>query len=194
MKNYTTSEPFHKLPALGCCSPYLDPSQFAEPRKREGCLVYTFLVDTYATEREKVLSVWSMFHDDDLRERPNANDVRGRSVREQMIHQCVSEDLWFRTMMDIDVNAPPLPNEESRVEFIKRYAEDSGNRLLTCKVRSRTGGRPMLDSLRSNGHVPGFLFVGCSTRHIIADNSPPTCGCLDATCTAPMVQLPIRVG
>jgi hypothetical protein len=49
--------------------------------------------------REKVLSVWSRFHDDDLRERPNANDVRGQSVIEQMIHQCVSEDLWFRSMM-----------------------------------------------------------------------------------------------
>jgi hypothetical protein len=46
-----------------------------------------------------------------------------------MVHQCVSEDVWFRTMLGIDVAAPPLPARETRLEFIKRYAEDSGRRL-----------------------------------------------------------------
>jgi uncharacterized damage-inducible protein DinB len=46
-----------------------------------------------------------------------------------MVHQCVSEDTWFRTMLGIDVGAPPLPVPELRVEFIRRYAEDSGKRL-----------------------------------------------------------------
>ena len=90
---------------------------------------YEFLVETYATERIKVLSVWSEFRDDDLPFRPRSDDSRGRSVREQMIHQCVSEDLWFRTMLAIDVGAPPLPPMESRIEFIKQYAQDSGKRL-----------------------------------------------------------------
>ena len=90
---------------------------------------YDFLVETYATERIKVLSVWSEFRDDDLPFRPHPDDSRGRSVREQMIHQCVSEDLWFRTMLAIDVAAPPLPPLESRIEFIKQYAQDSGKRL-----------------------------------------------------------------
>src|SRR6266478_6816344 len=90
---------------------------------------YEFLVETYATERIKVLSVWSEFHDDDLLVRPNSADPRGRSVREQMIHQCVSENLWFRSMLAIDVGAPPLPPMESRIEFIKQYAQDSGKRL-----------------------------------------------------------------
>jgi uncharacterized damage-inducible protein DinB len=90
---------------------------------------YEFLVETYATERVKVVSVWSEFRDEDLPVRPRANDRRGRSVREQMVHQCVSEDLWFRTMLGIDVSAPPLPAQETRLEFIKRYAEDSGKRL-----------------------------------------------------------------
>jgi uncharacterized damage-inducible protein DinB len=90
---------------------------------------YQFLVDTYATERIKVLSVWSEFCDEDLPFRPHPNDPRGRSLREQMIHQCVSEDLWFRTMLSIDVAAPPLPQLESRIEFIKQYAQDSGKRL-----------------------------------------------------------------
>src|SRR5882672_11518267 len=96
---------------------------------------YTFLVETYATERIKVLSVWSEFKDDDLPRRPNASDPRGRSVHEQMVHQCVSEDVWFRTMLGIDVGAPPLPATESRLEFIRRYAEDSGRRLAALQQR-----------------------------------------------------------
>jgi uncharacterized damage-inducible protein DinB len=92
-------------------------------------LPYDFLIETYASERIKVVSVWSEFHDEDLSIRPKLNDPRGRSVREQMIHQCASEDLWFRTMLSIDVGAPPLPDIEIRWEFIRRYAEDSGKRL-----------------------------------------------------------------
>ena len=90
---------------------------------------YEFLVDSYQTERLKVLSVWSEFRDADLSARPRHDDRRGRSVREQMVHQCVSEDVWFQRMFGIDVNAPPLPQQESRIEFIKRYAEDSARRL-----------------------------------------------------------------
>jgi uncharacterized damage-inducible protein DinB len=90
---------------------------------------YEFLVDTYATERVKVVSAWSMFRDDQLEVRPNASDKRGRSVHEQMVHQCVSEDFWFRTILGIDVKAPPLPSRETRWEFMARYAEDSARRL-----------------------------------------------------------------
>jgi uncharacterized damage-inducible protein DinB len=96
---------------------------------------YDFLVETYATERIKVVSVWSEFKDEDLPVRPHATDDRGRSVREQMVHQCVSEDLWFRNMLGIDVQAPPLPNEEKRLEFINRYAEDSGKRLTALQQK-----------------------------------------------------------
>jgi uncharacterized damage-inducible protein DinB len=99
-------------------------------------MVYDFLVETYQTERIKVLSVWCEFHDADLSVRPNPNDSRGRSVREQMVHQCVSEDLWFRTMLEIDVAAPPLPKEESRLEFINRYAEDSGKRFALLQTKN----------------------------------------------------------
>jgi uncharacterized damage-inducible protein DinB len=90
---------------------------------------YSFLIDSYDTERVKVLSVWSEFRDDDLAIRPRHDDPRGRSVHEHMVHQCVSEDTWFRNMLGIDVGAPPLPKPETRLEFITRYAEDSGRRL-----------------------------------------------------------------
>jgi hypothetical protein len=109
---------------------------------------YDFLIETYETERIKVVSVWSEFTEEDLRVRPRQDDPRGRSVREQMVHQCVSEDLWFRTMLGIDVGAPPLPAQETRLEFIKRYAEDSGKRLEVLREKRRVGGRGIRHFLR----------------------------------------------
>jgi len=91
---------------------------------------YDFLVETYATERLKVLSTWATFRDEDLPIRPHPTDRRGRSPLEQMVHQCVSENLWFRDILGVDVAAPPLPAAETRVEFLRRYAEDSAQRLL----------------------------------------------------------------
>jgi uncharacterized damage-inducible protein DinB len=96
---------------------------------------YQFLVDTYATERIKVLSVWSEFQDDDLSFRPRPDDHRGRSILEQMVHQCVSENLWFVNILKIDVAAPPLPSLETPAEFIRRYAEDSAKRLSALAVK-----------------------------------------------------------
>ena len=90
---------------------------------------YDFLVDAYGTERLKVLSVWSEFRDGDLHIRPKRDDPRGRSVLEHFVHQCVSENNWFRGMLGIDVGSPPLPSVESRLEFMKRYAGDSLRRL-----------------------------------------------------------------
>jgi uncharacterized damage-inducible protein DinB len=98
-------------------------------------MTYDFLIETYETERLKILSVWSEFADADLPVRPRTDDARGRSVHEQMVHQCASEDGWFRTMLGIDVSAPPLPKQETRLEFIKQYAEDSANRLAVLRAK-----------------------------------------------------------
>ncbi len=38
-------------------------------------------------------------------------------------------------MLGIDVAAPPLPAKEIRLEFIKRYAEDSGKRVEALKEK-----------------------------------------------------------
>ena len=96
---------------------------------------YAFLVETYATERIKVVSVWNEFTDEDLGLRPRSGDPRGRSALERMVHQCVSEDLWFRNMLGIDVGAPPLPKQETRMDFIERYVEDSGKRLAALQAK-----------------------------------------------------------
>src|ERR1700690_2768399 len=96
---------------------------------------YEFLIDTYETERIKVISVWSMFQDGDLPRRPHLSDPRGRSVHEQMVHQCVSEDLWFRGMLGIEVGATSLPPQETRLSFMERYAGDSGKRLAALREK-----------------------------------------------------------
>ena len=117
---------------------------------------YDFLIDSYTTERVKVLSVWSEFQDDDLSVRPRQDDPRGRSILEHMVHQCVSEDTWFRKMLGIYVGAPPLPERENRLEFINRYSEDSARRLEHLRQTDETWWEEMtafFDARRSRAWV-----------------------------------------
>src|SRR5262245_17904967 len=141
---------------------YHNRSNPARQTRSHGCsneganMTCDFLVETYATERTKVLSVWSEFHDSDLPFRPNASDTRGRSVREQMVHKCVSEDIWFRTMLGINVAAPPLPQQETRFEFVKRYAEDSGKRLAKLQTKDAAwweGSAQFFDVVKSRAWI-----------------------------------------
>ncbi len=117
---------------------------------------YDFLVETYETERLKLLSVWSEFKDEDLPVRPSRTDARGRSVHEHMVHQCVSEDLWFKNMLGIEVGAPPLPSPETRLSFIRRYAEDSAKRLAALRAKPESwweGDTAFFDVTRSRAWV-----------------------------------------
>jgi hypothetical protein len=73
-----------------------------------------------------------------------------------MVHQCVSEDIWFRTMLDIDVGAPPLPKQEVRLEFIRRYVEDSRKRLAALRNKEEAwweGETTFFDVPRSRAWV-----------------------------------------
>jgi uncharacterized damage-inducible protein DinB len=92
---------------------------------------YSFLTDSYATERQKILGVWAMFRDDDMAWRPAS---RARSVHEQMVHQCLSEDAWMKNFLAIDLQEPPLPTVETRYEFIRKYAASSERRLEKLKT------------------------------------------------------------
>jgi uncharacterized damage-inducible protein DinB len=93
---------------------------------------YDFLLDTYETERMKTLSVWSQLTDADLPSRP---EPRSRSPHEHMVHQCLSEDAWMRTMLGIDSGEPPLPPDETRLAFLRRYAEASARRLAELREK-----------------------------------------------------------
>ena len=90
---------------------------------------YAFLVDSYATEIEKVLSVWSMADDSDLLHRPLDGDRRGRNLLEHMVHQCMSEDGWFQNMFAIPIGQSALPVRETRIAFLQTYAECAQLRL-----------------------------------------------------------------
>lgn len=96
---------------------------------------YAFLVETYESERLKTLSVWSMFQDGDLDVRPHDRLERDRTAHEHMVHQCLSEDKWFRTMFGIDLGRPPLPEPETRLAFLQRYAADSEQRAAALRAQ-----------------------------------------------------------
>src|SRR5688500_16819285 len=93
---------------------------------------YDFLVETYQTERLKILSVWSQIPDDRMQFRP---EPRARTPFEHMIHQCMSEDGWMKSMLGITVSLPVLPERETRLGFLNHYAACSAERLamLTAK-------------------------------------------------------------
>jgi uncharacterized damage-inducible protein DinB len=87
---------------------------------------FDFLVETYRTERLKTLGVWAQIPDERLRFRP---EPRARSPLEHMVHQCLSEDTWMKTMLDLTVSRPALPGEETRAAFIEHYGACSAERL-----------------------------------------------------------------
>ena len=91
---------------------------------------YAFLVDTYRTERLKTLSVWSQVADAWMDRRP---EPRARTPHEHMVHQCVSEDTWMRTMLGVTTTLPTLPAVETRLAFIRHYAAASAERLATLE-------------------------------------------------------------
>ena len=93
---------------------------------------YAFLVESYGTELLKTLSVWREFADADLERRV---EPRARTLREQMVHQCVSEDTWMRTMLAVDAGLPPLPSEERCEPFIQHYGAAAAARLAALQTK-----------------------------------------------------------
>ena len=96
---------------------------------------YDFLVESYRTERLKTLSVWSQVPDSRMTFRP---EPRARTPLEHMVHQCVSEDIWMRTMLGVGVSRPALPPDERRVAFLEHYAQVSGERLAHIEEQPDT--------------------------------------------------------
>jgi uncharacterized damage-inducible protein DinB len=95
-------------------------------------MAFGFLVDTYETERLKTLSIWSQFREDDLDLRP---EPRARTPLEHMVHQCVSEDGWMTRMLGVEIGWPALPVPESRLNFLRHYAEATRRRLEQLRQR-----------------------------------------------------------
>ena len=132
---------------------------------------YDFLVESYRTERLKTLSVWSQIPDARMTFRP---EPRARTPLEHMVHQCVSEDTWMRTMLGVIVSLPALPQQETRPAFLQHYAAASGERL--ARIESQPDAwfeaettffdvnRSAADALRSPSRavdgVPAFVGAG----------------------------------
>jgi uncharacterized damage-inducible protein DinB len=87
---------------------------------------YDFLIDSYRTERLKTLSVWSQIPDTRVTFRP---EPRARTALEHLVHQCLSEDAWMRGMLGVVISLPALPERETRLDFLRHYAECSAARL-----------------------------------------------------------------
>ena len=131
---------------------------------------FDFLPDTYETERLKTLSVWSAFEDTDMEFRPVP---RIRTPHEHMVHQCMSENNWMKDMLGVDTGKPPVPQQETRLEFLRHYAELSEMRLAALRAKPeawwnettkffdvpRTHGWIMLRRLTHSAHHRAQLTV-----------------------------------
>ena len=98
----------------------------------------------------------SEFTDDDLAVRSKRDDPRGRSVHEHTVHQCASEDAWFRTMLGVDVGAPPLPDAGTarRVhQAICRRQRQAARDPSTDRGEMVGGGDEVFDVTRSKAWV-----------------------------------------
>lgn len=93
---------------------------------------YEFLCESYRTERLKTLGVWAQVPDDRMDWRP---EPRGRTPHEHMVHQCISEDGWMRTMLGVTVSRPTLPEVEERLAFLDHYAAVSAERLAALESK-----------------------------------------------------------
>ena len=93
---------------------------------------YDFLIETYRTERLKTLSIWSQVPDARSSFRP---EPRARTPHEHMVHQCVSEDTWMRTMLGITVSGAALPPEDGKESFLEHYAVVSAERLAQLESK-----------------------------------------------------------
>jgi uncharacterized damage-inducible protein DinB len=86
------------------------------------------IVDTYASETNKVYTTWSQFAEDDLDFRPHAKSA---IVREIMKHQLLSERRFFAEFLQLP--EPPagdvLPSEISRQALSARLVELARPRL-----------------------------------------------------------------
>ncbi len=93
---------------------------------------YDFLVESYRTERLKTLSVWSQVPDSRMGFRP---ERRARTPHEHMVHQCLSEEAWMRTMLGLEVGPRGLPTAETKLTFLHHYAACSEERLRALETK-----------------------------------------------------------
>jgi uncharacterized damage-inducible protein DinB len=102
------------------------------PRSRVGLLQH--LLDTYASETNKVISVWASFADSDFGYRPHP---RSSSVADIMKHQLLSERRFFAEFLGVPEVAADqvLPQPLAVENFSKRMLELAVPRLAFMAER-----------------------------------------------------------
>jgi uncharacterized damage-inducible protein DinB len=86
---------------------------------RAGQALLQSALDTYASETNKVVSVWRCFTDQDLNYRP---DPRSRTVLDNLKHQLLSERRFFGEFLAVPEPPPPevLPQATQLAAYIER--------------------------------------------------------------------------
>jgi uncharacterized damage-inducible protein DinB len=86
------------------------------------------LLDTYASESNKVVSTWNEFSEKDLDFRPHPKST---SVRDIMKHQLLSERRFFAEFLGAPEPPPAeiLPSELTRENCVRRFVELAKARL-----------------------------------------------------------------
>jgi uncharacterized damage-inducible protein DinB len=95
---------------------------------RAGAPEFQHMLDIYAGETNKMVSVWRAFDEADLDFRPHP---RSSSVRQILEHQLLSERRFFAEFLG-SVEPPPngvLPSERSPLAFASRMEELAAPRL-----------------------------------------------------------------
>ena len=98
----------------------------AVPQAAEAAFQY--LLDTYASETNKVLAVWRCFKDADLDYKPHA---RSSTVAEIFKHQLLSERRFFGEFLSTPEPAPAgvLPEQLTVDAYCHRFVELAAQRL-----------------------------------------------------------------
>jgi uncharacterized damage-inducible protein DinB len=92
------------------------------------------LLDTYASEINKVAAVWRVFHDDQLSYRPHE---RSMTVEDVLKHQLLSERRFFGEFLGGSEPPPAqlLPSERSVSSYIDRLRDLAVPRLAFVATR-----------------------------------------------------------
>jgi len=100
--------------------------------------IFQHLLDTYASETSKVISVWRQFNADDMNFKPAE---RSSSVLDIMKHQLLSERRFFAEFMGLPGEpeaAALLPREPTPAAFCRRNEELCRPRLDRLAGRDET--------------------------------------------------------
>ena len=102
---------------------------------RASAPVFQHLLDTYASETNKVISVWREFS---LNEMPFRPHPRSSSVEEIMKHQLLSERRFFDEFLGLPEPPPAqvLPARQTPEDYASRVRDLALPRLSFCSARS----------------------------------------------------------